>query len=224
MKIFGKEFKVDKRKVVKGISSVVIMGVGACSSVAVKKIVKPHVPKTGNKFTDFAIGVGVASIAAVVEYKVISAYEEMTYPLIDELFDAIEEGKRAGETYTGEVMHDQQPPMQAVSFADPDTANYALDQIRKQLDRAGFVSLWYLLNVLDKDKVTSTISEADMVRYGWTDLESAFVMQSVNADDEDIWNLVLPPCEEHEPVAESVTKYEEDGTVYINTNGVENAN
>ncbi len=221
MKIFGKEFKVDKRKVVKGISSVVIMGAGACSSVAVKKIVKPHIPKTGNKFTDFAIGVGVASIAAVVEYKVINAYEEMTYPLIDSIFDAIEESKH--QIVEGTPVEDQ-PPMQAVSFADPDTANYALDQIRSQLDRAGFVSLWYLLNVLDKDKVTSTISEADMVRYGWTDLESAFVMQSVNSDDEDIWNLVLPPCEEHEPVAESVTKYEEDGTVYINTNGVENAN
>ena len=221
MKIFGKEFKVDKRKVVKGISSVVIMGAGACSSVAVKKIVKPHIPKTGNKFTDFAIGVGVASIAAVVEYKVINAYEEMTYPLIDSIFDAIEEGKH--QIVEGTPV-DEQPPMQAVSFADPDTANYALDQIRKQLDHAGFVSLWYLLNVLDKDKVTSTISEADIVRYGWTDLESAFVMQSVNAEGDDIWNLVLPPCEEHEPVEEAVTKYEEDGTVYINTNGVENAN
>lgn len=106
---------------------------------------------------------------------------------------------------------------QAIAFADPETANYAAGQLRDKLASDGYVSLWYLFNSLEEDKVQTTISDEDMKTHGWDNLDG---MQVLEAED-GRWLLVLPECIEHEPVFEAIKKTSEDGTVTITTNGVE---
>lgn len=111
----------------------------------------------------------------------------------------------------------QVPQKQAIAFADLETANYAAGQLRDKLASDGYVSLWYLFNSLEEDKVQTTISDEDMKTHGWDNLDGMEVLEA----EEGKWLLVLPECIEHEPVFEAIKKTSEDGTVTITTNGVE---
>lgn len=233
---------MKKRDIAKAVGSAVSFAISACSGFAVSKIIK--VPSTGNKWADICIKVGIGGIVATVEGAVCKHYEDTVNELVDSIAEIADMRKLQKENaekaafpednYTlienpdvrGYSSHSSEGTVipfkpvaqkQAIAFADPETANYAAGQLRDKLASDGYVSLWYLFNSLEEDKVQTTISDEDMKTHGWDNLDGMQVLEA----EEGKWLLVLPECVEHEPVFEAIKKTSEDGTVIITTNGVE---
>lgn len=218
MKIFGKEIK--GRDLAKAGVEVVAMGVGACSAFAVKKILGPYIPKTGQKWADVAMTVGIAGITTMIETKVVQSHKDEWCEVVDVVFNAIE---KTDEVEDASVAGESQT-MQVISFENREVAEYVLEESRKQLERNGFVSLWYMINLLDEDAVSTEVSKEESKAMGWTDLSSAYIC----APDElpegqryGEYNLLLPQCVRHVPVPEKIVRYDADGNKsHIITNGV----
>lgn len=233
---------MKKRDIAKAVGSAVSFAISACSGFAASKMIK--VPSTGNKWADICIKVGIGGIVATVEGAVCKHYEDTVNELVDSIAEIADMRKRQKENaekaafpedndtlienpdvrgyspHSSEgtvIPFKQVTQKQAIAFADPETANYAAGQLRDKLASDGYVSLWYLFNSLEEDKVQTTISDEDMKTHGWDNLDG---MQVIEAE-EGKWLLVLPECVEHEPVFEAIKKTSEDGTVIITTNGVE---
>lgn len=233
---------MKKRDIAKAVGSAVSFAISACSGFAASKMIK--VPSTGNKWADICIKVGIGGIVATVEGAVCKHYEDTVNDLVDsiaELADMRKHNKEMAEEIRANVPMEnpdvraysshsidrdgdatvipfkQVAQKQAIAFADPETANYAAGQLRDKLASDGYVSLWYLFNSLEEDKVQTTISDEDMKTHGWDNLDGMKVLEA----EEGKWLLVLPECVEHEPVFEAIKKTSEDGTVIITTNGVE---
>lgn len=233
---------MKKRDIAKAVGSAASFAISACSGFATSKMIK--VPSTGNKWADICIKVGIGGIVATVEGAVCKHYEDTVNELVDSIAELADMRKRQKENAEkaafpedndtlienpdarayqshssgGTVIPFKEVPQkQAISFADPETANYAAGQLRDKLASDGYVSLWYLFNSLEEDKVQTTISDEDMKTHGWDNLDGMQVLEA----EEGKWLLVLPECVEHEPVFEAIKKTSEDGTVIITTNGVE---
>ena len=227
---------MKKRDIAKAVGSAVSFAISACSGFAASKMIK--VPSTGNKWADICIKVGIGGICATIEGAVCKHYEDTVNELVDSIAEIADMRKRQKENAEKAAFPEESPEMrgysshssegtvipfkqvakkQAIAFADQETANYAAGQLRDKLASDGYVSLWYLFNSLEEDKVQTTISDEDMKTHGWDNLDGMQVLEA----EEGKWLLVLPECVEHEPVFEAIKKTSEDGTVYITTNGVE---